>query len=589
MNVIRTRRMVAALCALVAATLACNASSAVVPSSMPPPAGTSTVSPGELPTQPPTASPEPTASPQPTASPAPTSEQPAIHSYLQSLDYDPASLLNVQDTGGQDAKRTAQEADTSETEDGNFTRTCVRTNYSLEQNFEDVAILRPTAGVIWPGAVVQGNDSLLDGLPEPVALPRAPVTFKVDLPGIGANGIKTVENPTNSSVQAAIDDSLAWWNDNAYQEGYVNAANSSYRLSSSYSSQQLALDVGLNVEWAVGDVSAQFDYTTSETKRVVMAVYKQAFYTVSLDIPASPESVLADTVTLDQVQAALNPAAPPAYVTSVTYGRIIMLRMETSESATAEEVETAFRYASTADVSGSLDARSQQIIENSSIEVVTLGGNAAVASRAVTTGDPDQTIAEIQSIIQGENAVYSKSNPGVPIAYTVRYLKDNSLAKMGYTTDYTATECSALQTRNTITVTLDRFYVWRDCDSVGGKGDFEFKAQVSGGSGSPFIVSRRVTLGRESSSLIRQDTSFVLPREAGQLFRVDFWSSEWDVSVFGKDYRDASMNNMHGSVVHRFENGSWTSIGGEDDGVIRIRNNGGSQCQAELWYTVTVQ
>jgi thiol-activated cytolysin len=522
------------------------------------------------------------------ATPEPTSEQPAIQTYLQSLDYDPSGLLEVQDTAGQDLQRTAQGSETGETQEGNFTRTCTRTNYSLKQNFEDVAILRPTAGVIWPGALVQGNASLLDGLPEPISLQRGPVTFRVDLPGIGAAGIQTVENPTNSSVQAAIDDSLAWWNDNAYQEGYVNAANSSYRLASSYSSQQLALDVGLNVAWAVGDVSAQFGYSTSETKRVVMSVYKQAFYTVSLDTPESPDSVLADTATLAQVQSAISPASPPAYVASVVYGRIIMLRLETSETATAAEVETAFRYASTVEASGSLDARSEQILRNSSIEVITLGGNAAVASRAVTTGDPDATIAEIQSIIQGENAVYSKSNPGVPIAYTVRYLKDNSLAKMGYTTDYTATECLAVQTRSTIVVTLDRFYVWRDCDGIEGDGDFEFQAQVSGGPGGPFTINRSPTLGQEAVSLIRQDTRFDLPREEGQSFTVDFWSSEWDVPVIGSSYRDSRMDNLHGSVVHRFQNGAWTSVGGEADGVIRIRLGGG-ECQAELWYTVSIQ
>ncbi len=583
--------MVAALCIIAVAALACNASAAAAPTPTAPAEGLSTppptaAVPAESATSPPAAS--PTALPEPTLTPEPTSEQPAIQAYLQSLEYDPSGLLQVQDTGGQESQRTPQDSDTSETQEGNFTRICTRTNYSLEQNFEDVAILRPTSGIIWPGALVQGNASLLDGLPEPISVERGPVTFRVDLPGIGADGVKTVESPTNSSVQSAIDEALSWWNNNAYQEGYVNASNSSYRLSSSYSSQQLALDVGLNVSWATGDVSAQFDYTTSETKRVVMSVYKQAFYTVSLDTPGSPEQVLADGVTLAHVQEAMTPGAPPAYVASVTYGRIIMLRMETSESATTAEVESAFRYATTAETSGSIDARSEQILSNSSIEVITLGGNAAVASRAVTTGDPDATIAEIQSIIQGDNAVYSKSNPGVPIAYTVRYLKDNSLAKMGYTTDYTATECTVLQTRNTITVALDRFYVWRDCDSIGGRGDFEFKAEVSGGSGGPFTITRRVTLARESSSLIRQETRFDLPTEEGQSFRVDFWSSEWDVTAFGNDKRDSDMDNLHGSVVHRFQNGVWTSVGGEDDGVIRIRNGGG-QCQAELWYTVTIQ
>jgi len=56
----------------------------------------------------------------------------------------------------------------------------------------------------------------------------------------------------------------------------------------------------------------------------------------------------------------------------------------------------------------------------------------------VSTGN----VGDLQTIIKGDNAVYSKSNPGVTIAYTIRYLKDNEISKMGYTTDYSVKECT---------------------------------------------------------------------------------------------------------------------------------------------------
>ncbi|MCP4270957.1 MAG: hypothetical protein GY781_03190, partial [Gammaproteobacteria bacterium] len=49
---------------------------------------------------------------------------------------------------------------------------------------------------------------------------------------------------------------------------------------------------------------------------------------------------------------------------------------------------------------------------------------------------------ELQAIITGDNAIYSKDNPGVPIAYSVRFLNDNSLAKMGYATEYATELCN---------------------------------------------------------------------------------------------------------------------------------------------------
>jgi thiol-activated cytolysin len=113
--------------------------------------------------------------------------------------------------------------------------------------------------------------------------------------------------------------------------------------------------------------------------------------------------------------------------------------MVTTESATTSEVEGAMKYSTgVTTVSASLEAKYKSILQNSSIEVVTIGGNADTASQAVTA----QNFGDLESILTGKNAVYSKSNPGVPIAYTVKFLMDNKVAKMGYTTDYTAKECS---------------------------------------------------------------------------------------------------------------------------------------------------
>ena len=39
-----------------------------------------------------------------------------------------------------------------------------------------------------------------------------------------------------------------------------------------------------------------------------------------------------------------------------------------------------------------------------------------------------------------DGAVYTKDNPGSPVSYTVRFLKDNKLAIMGFTTEYTLTD-----------------------------------------------------------------------------------------------------------------------------------------------------
>ena len=56
------------------------------------------------------------------------------------------------------------------------------------------------------------------------------------------------------------------------------------------------------------------------------------------------------------------------------------------------------------------------------------------------SGSSEASLKELQDYIAAD-AVYRRDNPGLPIAYTVAFLKDNAFARMGNSTDYTETEC----------------------------------------------------------------------------------------------------------------------------------------------------
>lgn len=384
-----------------------------------------------------------------------------ISNYIQSLSYNPDEMLDVQETGGAPNLRilTDESLNTSPPNQGTVTG-CQTRDYDLFSNFDDVAILRPTNGVIFPGALVVGNQGMLDGAPTPLSLGRAPMTLRLDLPGIGSNGNIDVNNPNNSEVNALLDDALEWWNDNAYQQGYVNASNSSYQAATSYSSTQLSMDIGLNVAWASGDFASQLNYETSTERRVASIAFKQVFYTVTMNTPSSPGNVFSSDVRLSDVQSVLNAETPPAYVSSVSYGRILMLRMETTNMDTSIDLRAVLEYSSGVNsASGDINVTFDEIIQNSSISLVSIGGNAEVALSSINTANIEDGPGSLNHVITGENAVYSRDNPGVPIAYTIRYLKDNSLAKMGYTTDYRVEECGSFPYQHQeVTVTNDCFH-----------------------------------------------------------------------------------------------------------------------------------
>lgn len=518
-----------------------------------------------------------------------------IQEYIAMLNYNPEEMLNVQETSGEEYARDIVEDTSTVTKDGNYTTVCSKTTYSLKKNFDRVAILRPTNGIVWPGALVKGNESLMDGVPEPIGVERAPITLSINLPGMGANGTRTVNNPAASSVQAAIDSSLEWWNNNAYEEGYVNAANSSFHLGTSFSSKQLSLDVGLNSEWATGSVSSQFNYFSSETKKVVVAVFKQAFYDVIFDTPTSPEKVFSNEASLDKVKNIVDDAAAPAYIKSVTYGRIIMFRMESTSSYESVDVEAAFRYAAGYSVDGNLKSTYDKILNESSIDLVTIGGNAAVATEPISsakTNSASTILDKIRGIISGENAVYSKNNPGVPIAYSVFYLKDNSLAKLGYTTEYTATECITTQNANTIKVYFGNFTAVADCDGIGkGEGEFRVRIQILNENDGRIVSDypsngdyKSLTLGNGEKYLINKTKTFSIPKSIGKKFTVKLKVYEKDAELVGDDY-DNRMNGKTASKVYTYQsNGSWLPPASSYS--IGI---GDGNCEVRLDYSVTIQ
>ncbi len=356
-----------------------------------------------------------------------------IDAYIRSLDYDPRDLLSIEESGSTEALPPL-----NKTNAGNSVVVCTNTNRSLNKDLNDVAILSPTAGVIFPGALVRANDRLAEGKPDPIALARSPVTLRVDLPGLAEGGTVVVDNPTNSSVQAGIDKLLDRWNETAAAEGYVNKARSYLSITKAYSSQQLALDLGFSSKWTSGDVAAKISASSSRESSVAVAYFRQVFYTVVFDTPASPSSVFSVDVTADDLRGQTGDDDPPAYVRSVDYGRIVMIKMETASSETKTSLEGALNQVISGgvQVGAEVNAKYANIVNNSTFTVVALGGNPGAAA---TISQP-KDLENLSELI-ASGSTYGKGNPGAPISYTVAFLKDNQIATLAFTTSYTEKEC----------------------------------------------------------------------------------------------------------------------------------------------------
>lgn len=361
----------------------------------------------------------------------------SLDGYIASLDYDPRNVLSVTEDGSTESIPPGGKKERKSNPQSTAVIICTKNARKLDKKMDKISVLKPSAGVIYPGALVLANRQLSEGLPTPVTLKKAPLTLRIDLPGLQDNGTRRIDNPTNSNVQSAINGLLEEWNGNPRSEGYVNAANSIQRVEKAYSSEQVALELGFRLDWADNFVSAATKVNTSSESSVTVAFFQQVFYTVTMDSPERPSAIFDRSVSLAAAKQVFNSDNPPAYVRSVDYGRTVMVRMETSKSSTEVDVEAALKYAinPTTQVSGDLKAKYKSITDNSTFTVYTVGGNAQTPT-VLAGGD----ISVLSEVIE-KDAVYRRDNPGLPIAYTVAFLRDNSVASVNSASDFVETNC----------------------------------------------------------------------------------------------------------------------------------------------------
>lgn len=355
----------------------------------------------------------------------------SIDDYIYGLKYDPRNLLSVREDGSTESLPGRQAGREN-------VIICTNNKRGLDKELSDVTVLSPTSGVVYPGALVRANRSLAEGKPEAITLPRAPITVRVDLPGIGAAGIQVINNPANSSVQSALDTILEAWNKQAAAEGYVNASRSSLSIQKAFSKEQIALSLGFSSKWASNQITSNLSVKNSSTSSTTLALFRQIFYTATMDLAASPSAVFDSGVGLDRIKTQVSANDPPGYVKSVDYGRIVLLRMDTAGSESETDLEGTLKFVSGSGAEVDSDTKNKftRIANNSKFTVMVLGGNAEAATKVMGPGD----LSELLPLIR-ENGAYKRSNPGYPIAYTVSFLKDNRIATMAFSTDYIDSDC----------------------------------------------------------------------------------------------------------------------------------------------------
>ncbi len=373
-----------------------------------------------------------------------------IDDYIESLPY-----LPVED------EAIAEGVRSPEGTDGDYQ--CTTQNLQETRQYDRIVAYAANSDSLYPGAIVSA-DSVLSGLFTQVVLPRKPATISVSLENLAGGKTAVLEDVSLSSYREALTSIL-----DSEITGST-AANLYSEIEQVHSETQLNMALGVQASWGLGlaSVKTAFNFEEQEIKSRYVVRYTQAYYTVDLDAPESPSSLFADEVTLHDVETKLDATRPPVYVSSVTYGRMVVFTFESEYSSQEMGAALDFAYSGGVDVDGNVSVTYKDIISKSKITAFILGGDAGTAARTI-----DSYEALIEFIKDGGN--YSKESPGAPIAYKLAYLKDNSPARMSFTTDYDVTECNRVSQK--VKVTLKSIAV----DDAGGDagGELELYGQIA--------------------------------------------------------------------------------------------------------------
>jgi hypothetical protein len=334
------------------------------------------------------------------------------------------------------ATRKTAPAPTTEEKAGRY---CTTRTVSEQNGEYSKIVLGNQSDKIYPGAIYADNAFIEGTYNAPPNLVRRPYQIATSLFSTASTGPSYVEvQPTVGQVNDGI---VQLMRNNA---NVVNAANVAVEISQIYNQEQLSFELQAGYQGYGVDLDAEFAYGSENEKRIIFAKLTQTYFSVMLNKP--------NGASLVENAAALG--ANTLYVNKVNYGRLGILKIETSFSQ--EEVQAALDFAySQAQNEISLSARAtyNKVLSDIKIEGFFFGGDATNGMVQVncTRETCAQRLEEFNRYVRDGLRLNTMVAP-TPISYELKYLSDNATAAVNSTTTYVERNCVSAQG---VTVTLN--------------------------------------------------------------------------------------------------------------------------------------
>ena len=352
---------------------------------------------------------------------------------------------------------------------------CTNDNYSLTRNPKEFVAIQPDASIVWLGNLIQGKSHLEVGSLQELSIrKRAPMNVSIDL--LRGDNSRRVEEPSLTSSNRAIGELI----DSAIDAGHVASSEAFFLSEEAHSSTQASLDLGFSAEYLGSQAEASLSVSKEATEHTFFAYFIQKAFTVSMELPATPDDVVSDEFTKEDLQVlktegSISAENPPLYISNIGFGRILIYKITSShEKSRIQAAISGSYHGLTGGADGYSEADLQKTLSSAKIEIAAFGGEQASIDALIRSGQ-----------LRNYFAKDTKLSSMKPISFELRRLMDNEKAAIVRTTEYQVKTCKYVgKTVKPIgertQVFFDRVHIPADCDGGIDKGDIFGRFDVIG-------------------------------------------------------------------------------------------------------------
>ncbi len=304
---------------------------------------------------------------------------------------------------------------------------CTRKRVSVLDGNGQFPLFDTSADVIYPGSLLQGK-TLVNATPSPIVVKRAGGTVSYNLNNGNLQSSFTVEEVKKSSIQNGMNTIISG-------AGDVVPANFQLDIIQVESESQLAVELGIDVKTFTTKIAADMSFSTEKTFNRTLVKLNQSYYTMSFDLPTSLEDIFDESVTPEQLATYVQADNPATFISSVTYGRIFYMLVESTSSRQEMAAKLNVAYgAFNNKVEGDLEVNAFQSLKNLKIKVIAYGGDAAGTFKLAG----ETTIQAIADKLAESTDIRA----GLPLSYVVRSVaRPDQIVGTRLATEYDIVNC----------------------------------------------------------------------------------------------------------------------------------------------------